>query len=192
MTTEGGANSFGPYAFTLSPAEAHAAAARSGLRRALKGGMLANHVAPLTAFALVMAFATLLALTGLIGRRVGEATILLAAVAFMIQRLTSHWRIHRACSEGQAAIAQLQSAGVLTAMFDDETLSLDIDGRTFFVRYADCEDAEDAGGLIYVWLRRGGTIVVPTRAVANADEAARLISCLYGHMGIARRPGLAA
>ena len=75
---------FGPYVFTLAPAEAEAAAARAGLRAALKGGLLTSHVAPLTAFALVMAFATVLALTGLIGRRAGEATIILAAAAFMI------------------------------------------------------------------------------------------------------------
>ena len=93
MTADRRSDSFGPYAFTLAPAEAEAAAARSGLRTALKGGLLASHVAPLTAFALVMAFASVLALTGLISRRAGEATIILAAAAFMIQRLVTHWRI---------------------------------------------------------------------------------------------------
>ncbi len=79
MTADGQSHSFGPYAFTLEPAEAEAAAARTGLRRALNGGLLASHVAPLTAFALIMAFASVLALTDLISRRAGEATILLAA-----------------------------------------------------------------------------------------------------------------
>jgi len=187
----GAADSLGPYAFTLSPAEADAAAARLGLRRALKGGLLASHVAPLTAFALIMAFASVLALTGLISRRAGEATILLAAAAFMIQRLATHWRIHRARSDGQAAIARLQSAVALTATLDDETLSLDIDGRTLSVRYADCEDAEEVGGLIYVWLREDGPIVVPTRALADGDGAARLISRLSAHR-IGQPVGLAA
>ncbi len=190
MTADRRPESFGPYAFTLSTAEAEAAAARSGLRTALKGGLLASHVAPLTAFALIMAFASVLALTGLISRRAGEATILLAAAAFMILRLATHWRIRRARSDGQAAIARLQSAGALTARFDNETLSLDVDGRTLCVRYADCEDAEDVGGLIYVWLRGDSPIVVPTRALADADEAARLVSCLSGHIGL--RVGLAA
>jgi hypothetical protein len=162
-----------------------------GLRAALKGGLITSHVAPLTAFALIMAFASVLALTGLVSRRAGEATILLAAAAFMIQRLATHWRIRRARSDGQAAIARLQSAGALTARFDNETLSLNVDGRTLCVRYADCEDAEDVGGLIYVWLREGGPIVVPTRALADADEAARLVSRLTGHIG-RRRVGLAA
>jgi hypothetical protein len=192
MTADVVTDSFGPYAFTLSPAEAEAAAARLGLRKALKGGLLASHVAPLTAFALIMAFATVLALTGLISRRAGEATIILAAAAFMIQRLTTHWRIRRARSDGQAAIARLQSAGQLTATFDNETLSLDVDGRTLCVRYNDCEDAEDVGGLIYVWLREGGPILVPTRALADVDEAARLVSRLSGHIGVRRRVGLAA
>ena len=191
MTADRRPDSFGPYAFTLAPAEAEAAAARAGLRTALKGGLLASHVAPLTAFALIMAFASVLALTGLVSRRAGEATIILGAAAFMIQRLATHWRIHRARSDGQAAIARLQSAGALTATFDNETLSLDIDGRKLCLRYADCEAAEDVGGLIYVWLREGGPIVVPTRALTDVDEAARLVSRLSGHIGVRRRVDLA-
>ena len=50
MTADRSTASFGPYAFTLAPPEAEAAAARAGLRTALKGGLLASHVAPLTAF----------------------------------------------------------------------------------------------------------------------------------------------
>jgi hypothetical protein len=192
MTADGRTELFGPYAFTLAPAEAEAAAARLGLRTALKSGLLASHVAPLTAFALIMAFASVLALTGLISRRAGEAAIILAAVAFMIQRLATHSRIRRARSDGRAAIARLQSAGALTATFDNETLSLGVDGRTLCVRYADCEDAEDVGGLIYVWLREGGPIVVPTRALVDVDEAARLVSRLSGHIGLGRRVGPAA
>ena len=191
MTPAAGSDSFGPYAFTLAPAEAEAAAARFGLRKALKGGLLMGHAAPLTAFALIMAFASVLALTGLISRRAGELTLILAALAFMVQRLVSHWRIRRARREGRAAIARLQSAGALTATFDDETLSLDVDGRALSLSYADCEDAEDAGGLIYVWLRDGAPIVVPTRAVADAEEAARLISRLSARIRDARRVALA-
>lgn len=187
MTADRLRDSFGPYAFTLAPAEAEAAAARAGLRTALKGGLLTSHVAPLTAFALVMAFATVLALTGLISRRSGEATILLAAAAFMIQRLASHWRIRRARSDGRAAIGPLRSAGALKATFGDEALSFDMDGRTLNLRYADCEQAEDAGGLIYIWPRNGAPIVVPTRAMADAEEAARLLSRLSARIGNGRQ-----
>ena len=187
MTVDLATDSFGPYAFTLSPAEAEAAAARAGLRTALKGGLLASHVAPLTAFALIMAFASVLALTGLISRRAGEATLILAAAAFMIQRLVTHWRIRSARQEGRAAISRLQSAGALTATFDNETLSLDVDGRTLRLNYADCEAAEDAGGLIYVWPRAGAPIVMPTRVLADAQEAARLLCRVSGRIGETRR-----
>jgi hypothetical protein len=183
--------SFGPYAFTLEPAEAEAAAARVGLRTALKGGLLTSHIAPLTAFALVMTFATVLALTGLISRRAGEATIILAAAAFMIQRLASHWRIRGARSAGQAAIGRLRSASAVTATFGDDALSFDMDGRTLNLRYVDCEQAEDAGGLIYVWPRNGAPIVAPTRALADAEEAARLLSHLSARIGNERRAALA-
>jgi hypothetical protein len=191
MTPDWRADSFGPYAFTLTPAEAEAAAARAGLRAVLKGGLLASHVAPLAAFALIMAFASVLALTGLISRRAGEATILLAAAAFMIQRLANHWRIRSARSAGRAAIARLQSASAVTATFGEETLSFDADGRTLNLRYADCEQAEDAGGLIYVWPRNGVPIVVPTRAVGDPEEAARLLSRLSARIRNERRPALA-
>jgi hypothetical protein len=132
-----------------------------------------------------------LALTGLISRRAGEATILLAAAAFMIQRLANHWRIRSARSAGRAAIARLQSASAVTATFGEETLSFDADGRTLNLRYADCEQAEDAGGLIYVWPRNGVPIVVPTRAVGDPEEAARLLSRLSARIGNERRPALA-
>jgi hypothetical protein len=191
MTTDRPPDSFGPYAFTLAPAEAEAAAARAGLRTALRGGLLASHVAPLTAFALVMAFATVLALTGLISRRAGEATIILAAAAFMIQRLASHWRIRRARGAGQVAIGRLQAASAVTATFGDDALSFDVDGRTLNLLYADCEQAEDAGGLIYVWPRNGAPIVAPTRALADAEEAARLLSHLSARIGNERRAALA-
>ena len=186
MTADCSSESFGPYAFTLAPAEAEAAAARAGLRLALGDGLLARHLAPLAAFGLIIAFASVLALTGLISRRAGEATIILAAAAFMIQRLANHWRIRRARREGRAAIARLQSAGALTARFEEDALSLDIDGRMQRLGYADCEEAEDAGGLIYVWLREGAPIVVPTRALTDGDEAARLMSRLSGRIGAIR------
>jgi hypothetical protein len=187
MTADCRSDSFGPYAFTLAPGEAEAAAARAGLRMALKGGLLASHLAPLTAFALVITFASVLAFTGLISRRAGEATLLLAAAAFMIQRLANHWRIRRARREGRAAIARLQFAGALTATFGNDALSLDVDGRTQRLCYADCEEAEDAGGLIYVWLRDGPPIVVPTRALADGEEAARLVSRLSDRIRRIRR-----
>lgn len=189
MTVDSRSISFGPYAFTLSPAEAEAAAARAGLRLVLRGGLLARHLAPLTAFALVLAFAAVLALTGLISRRAGEATIILAAAAFMIQRLANHWRVRRARREGSGTIAELRSASAMTATFDNDAVWLDVDGRIQRLCYADCDEAEDAGGLIYVWMREGAPIVVPTRALADPEEAARLMSRLSGRIGAIRDVG---
>jgi hypothetical protein len=53
--------------------------------------------------------------------------------------------------------------------------------------YADCEEAEDTGGLIYVWPRDGAPVVVPTRVLPDAGEAARLVSRLSGRIADRRR-----
>jgi hypothetical protein len=183
MTAESRSDSFGPYAFSLTPAEAEAASARIGLRVALRGGLLARHLAPLTAFALILVFASVLALTGLINRRTGEAALILAAAAFMIQRLWMHRRIRGAQAAGRAAIAELECASAVRASFGSESLTLDIDGRRQSLCYADCDEPEDAGGLIYVWPRDGAPIVMPRRALADAEEATRLVSGLSVRIG---------
>ncbi len=167
---------------TFGPAEAEAAAARLGLRVALNGGLTARHAAPLAIFTLTLLFASTLALTGFISRRAGEATIMFAAGAFMVQRAATRWRIRRARQGGRAAIAQLHSAGALTAAFEEDSLSLEGAGRTLRLNYADCEEAENAGGLIYVWPREGVPIVVPTRALADAEEEKRLVARLAGRI----------
>jgi len=176
------AGGFGPYAFALSRAEAEAAAARFGLRAAFRGGLVRRHLAPLAAFALVLLFASILALAGFISRRAGEATILLAAAAFMIQRLAAHWRIRSACNLGRRAVAGLKANRSLTARLDDTGVTLAGDGQSRRLDFADCEEAEDAGGLIYLWPHEGEPIVLPARALEDG-EAARLVT------GINRRIG---
>ncbi len=178
MKAEGEARSFGPYAFTLTPSEEEAAAARLGLRAALRGGLIGSHLAPLAGFVLVMLFASILALAGFLSRRAGEATILVAAAAFMIQRLATHWRIGRARRRGRTAIANLVAGGELSARFDAAGVTLEGGGRSRRLDYADCEDAEDAGGLVYLWPREGAPVVLPARLLAEGDalrivEAAR-------------------
>ena len=79
----------------------------------------------------------------------------------------------------------------LKATFGDEALSFDMDGRILNLLYADCEQAEDAGGLIYVWPRNGAPVVAPTRALADVEEAARLLSHLSARIGNERRATLA-
>ncbi len=182
MTAGGSPDPFGPYAFTLAPAEAEAAAARVGLRAALRGGLTLSHHAPLATFVLVLLFASILALTGFISRRAGELTFILAAAAFMIQRLATHWRIWRARQGGQAAIGRLEGDGALTTTIDDDGVTQAGAGRHVRLDYVDCEDAEDAGGLIYLWPREGSPIVLPTRAL-RPGEAARLLARIRGRMG---------
>ena len=187
MTTSGRADSFGPYVFALAPAEVEAAAERFGLRIALSGGLIVRHAAPLALFALTLLFASTLALTGLISRRAGEATIILAALAFMIQRAANRWRIRRARHWGREAITGLQAAGALTAAFEEDGLTLEGAGRVRRLSYTNCERAENAGGLIYVWPREGAPIIVPTRALADADEARRLVAQVAGRINRSRR-----
>jgi hypothetical protein len=181
MTASEPPDPFGPYAFTLAPAEAEAAAARVGLRTALRGGLTRSHLAPLAAFTLILLFGSILALTGFISRRAGELTLILAAALFMIQRLATHWRIRRARQGGKAAIALLHAGGALTTTIDDDGVTLVGGGRKRRIEYADCEDAEDAGGLIYLWPREGPPIVLPTRALADG-EAARFLARIKGRI----------
>jgi hypothetical protein len=181
MTASEPPDPFGPYAFTLAPAEAEAAAARVGLRTALRGGLTRSHLAPLAAFTLILLFGSILALTGFISRRAGELTLILAAALFMIQRLATHWRIRRARQGGKAAIALLHAGGALTTTIDDDGVTLVGGGRKRRIEYADCEDAEDAGGLIYLWPREGPPIVLPTRALAEG-EAVRLLARIKGRI----------
>ena len=179
---DGSLDPSGPYAFTLAPAETEAAAARFGLRSALKGGLMRSHLAPLAAFTLVLLFASILTLTGFISRRAGELTLILAAAIFMVQRAATRWRIRRARSSGKAALASLQSDGELTTTIDDDGVTLAGAGRRRRLDFADCDEAEDAGGLIYLWPREGAPIVLPTRALGEG-EAARLLARLRRRIG---------
>jgi len=180
MTTTGDAESFGPYTFTLSPAETEAVSARSNLRAELRRSLLASRFA-LAAFALVLLFAFIMAKTDLISRRVGEATVIVAAAAYIIQRLATHWRI-RSRNLGPAPIASLEADGTLTAGIDEAGVTLDGGGRSRRLEYVDCEEAEDAGGLIYLWPRDGAPVVLPARALGDG-EARRLVAQIKQRIG---------
>jgi hypothetical protein len=181
MTATDQQESFGPYAFSLSPAETETAAARFGLRSALRGGLIAGHLAPLAAFVLLLLFASILALTGFIGRRAGEAVVLLGAAAFMIQRLATHSRIWRARILGRAEIASLDADRTMTAKIDDMGVTLETGERSRRLDYVDCEEAEDAGGLVYLWPRDGVPVVLPAR-VLGEGEAERFVALIRKQM----------
>ena len=67
------------YSFAPTKEDAAVAAARAGLRSALRGRLSLHHAAPLAAFALILTFLAILAFTGLIGRRLAEVLLILAA-----------------------------------------------------------------------------------------------------------------
>ncbi|HYA73514.1 MAG TPA: hypothetical protein VEF36_10200 [Roseiarcus sp.] len=173
---------FGPYAFELTEDEARIAAARSGLRRALAGRLTSAHLAPLAAFVLAIAFIAILTLTGLVGQRWGEIALLLATGAFMVQRLATRRRFVAARRASLAEIEAMRAAGRLVLSVDATGLALA--GPTPPARwdFADCLEAEDAGGLIYLWPRSGPPAIVPTRVFAGAEAAAGFVEFLRGRL----------
>lgn len=182
---------FGPYAFELTPDEAKIAGARAGLRRALEGGLTRNHMAPIAAFVLAMAFIAILTMTGLVTHRHGEIALLLATGAFMIQRLMTRRRFAAARRNSLAEIEALRSAGSLIARLDDAGLSLEGTESTRRWDYAACREIEDAGGLIYLWPAAGPPAALPSRVFADADETARFVDYVRSRLSrqLARPPG---
>lgn len=173
---------FGPFVFSLADDEARIAAARAGLRRSLAGGLIAAHLAPLAAFMLAILFIAVLALTGLVGRRPAEAALLLAAAAFLIQRLATRRRFFASRRRAEAEIEALRAAGPLTLSVEADGLRLDGTPQPMRWRFADCIDAEDAGGLVYLWPRHGAPAIAPTRVFRDATEASQFARYLAARL----------
>jgi hypothetical protein len=168
--------SYGPFVVTLERAEIEAAAARYGLRAALSGGLTASHQAPLAAFVLIMLFAAILALTGFISRRAAEIAILISACAFMIQRLGTHQRVWRARNKGRLEIERRMSGPVTTTIEADGVTQANA-SEAWRLLFLDCIEAEESGGLIYLWERNAAPVVLPSRLFAEG-QAARLLTWL--------------
>ncbi|THD42031.1 MAG: hypothetical protein E7774_16840 [Bradyrhizobium sp.] len=179
---------FGPYVFTLTAEEAQCAAARAGLRGALAGGLIARHLAPLAAFVLAILFTAILALTGFIPRRPAEAILLLAAAGFLTQRLIDRRRFFRLRRVAAKEIEAQRVAGPLTLIVGEAGLRLEGDAAPIHWEFADCIEAEDAGGLIYLWPRLGAPAIAPTRVFHDADEAARFTRHLKARLPRALAP----
>jgi hypothetical protein len=177
-----GTGDFGPYAFTLTADEARVAAARAGLRRSLAGGLTAAHLAPLAAFVLAILFVAVLALTGLLGRRPAEAALLVCAAAFLVQRLATRRRFFVSRRLAEAEIERLRAAGPLVLSVEADGLRLDGPAAPLRWRFADCLEAEDAGGLVYLWPRQGAPAIAPTRVFRDQTEAARFAQFLRSRL----------
>jgi hypothetical protein len=103
----------------------------------------------------------------------------------MVQRLMTHRRIWRTRSRGRAEIERLLVGGDVTTIIgaDGATQVSGSDSRR--LAFVDCEEAEEAGGLIYLWRREGAPFVMPCRVLAEG-EAARLMAFVKAR--IKRRP----
>ena len=172
----------GPYSFEMTEEDAKVAASRAGLRAALAGRLSRNHVAPLVAFALLMAFITILTLTGLIGRRLGDGALILAAIAFMAVRMTAHWRLRGAQKNSLAAMSVLQQAGPVVVRLDGSGLRIETAAASRQFSFVDCGDVELAGRMIYLWPRKGEPAFVPTRAFADEQAAQEFLSFVRAGM----------
>ena len=173
---------FGPYAFSLTDDEVRIAAARAGLRRALAGGLTGAHFAPLAAFVLAIFFVAVLALTGLLGSRPAEAALLICAAAFLAQRLVTRRRFFVSRRLAEVEIASLNAAGPLTLAVEADGLCLDGLPAPMRWAFADCLEAEDAGGLVYLWPRRGAPAIAPTRIFRDQAEALRFVQFLRSRL----------
>ena len=178
---------FGPYRFSLTEAEAHAATARVGLRYGLGRRFERDYVAPLVFFVLLLLFVAILAFTGLIGRRPAEAALLGGAIVFLATRLLAHQRLRRAQSRAKSAVDRIAASGEALLTIDETGLVLCRPGEDHAQRAAflGLAEAEDAGGALYFW-RRGGDgapIVLPTRIFGSAAEAERVLAFARSKIG---------
>ena len=137
--------------------------------------------AGLAAFALAMLFAAILAFTGLVSRRSADFALILAAAAFMANRLWSRRRFARARRAALDWTQRLKSAGELVVSVDDSGLSLVAGALRNVWTFADAQDVEDAGGLVYLWPRRGEPAVLPSRVFPDAAAIARFVSFARAH-----------
>ncbi len=165
-----------PLAFELSDEEARIAAARAGFRNALRRRFSLRHVAPLAAFVLLMAFVAILALTGLLPRRLAEGLLIVAAIIFMISRMAAHWRLRRAQSGGNADLVA-QFTGLTKVTPDASGLSLEKASGARRFDYCACSEAELTGALIYLWCD-DAPAVIPARAFASERDAEQFVVML--------------
>jgi len=161
--------------YSLTQEEASVAGSRAAWRASLQDGLLAQHIAPLVAFALALLFTAVLGWTGLISRRTAEIGLIVAAAAYMCYRLWSRRRFFAARRAANAWVEGLRAAAPLRLAFNETGLSLDAAGSARQWRFADGLEIEEVAGLIYVWPKRGAPLIWPIRAHPNPDEAARCL-----------------
>ena len=146
----------------------------------MRGGLTASHQAPLAAFVLVLLFAAILALTGLITRRAGEIAILIAAFAFMIQRLGTHHRIWRAQKKGRVEIERRMSGPMTTTIEADGVTQTNASEAWRLALPRLHRGRGGPAGFIYLWGRNAAPVVLPSRLLAEG-QATRLLNWFRPH-----------
>ncbi len=178
---------FGPYSFALTDDEARIAASRIALRSSLARHFERDYVAPLVVFVLFLVFIAILAFSGLMNRRLAEAGLLVGAIVFLAVRFLAHWRLRSAQRVSQAMLAQIVALKDIRLFLDEEGLIFDASTLETKRRLFDhMSEAEDAGGLIYLWRRDNGDapMVVPTRIFADADETQRFLAFIRAKIAV--------
>jgi hypothetical protein len=167
---------FGPYTFSLTDEEARAGASRLALRRGLAGAFERLHVVPLAVFVLILAFVSILAFTGLIGRRAAEAALIVSAIVFMAARFYAHWRLRAAQKASLAATKKLRDAGEMRLTVDDDSATLTAREQIGRCEFSNRAVVEDGGGLIYFWPEKGDPFFAPTRVFGRDGDAGAFVA----------------
>jgi hypothetical protein len=175
-----------PRSFALSAEEAAIAASRAGLRAFLSARARA-HLAELVGFALFVIFVVILTTTGLVGRRFGESALIGGAIVFMALRLTAHRRLRSARAASLAAAAALHGGGEATIRLSEAALDVEGPGGARRLPFVDCDEAEEAGGVIYLWPRVGEPAFIPVRAFPDQEAARQFLAYIRARLG--RRRG---
>ena len=76
----------------------------------------------------------------------------------------------------------MRAAGPLVLSVDETGLGLAGAAPPARWNFADCLEAEDAGGLVYLWPRSGSPAIVPTRVFAGAAAAAGFVEFVRGRL----------
>ena len=78
--------------------------------------------------------------------------------------------------ESAASIEAIRAAGPVHLLVDEGGVTLS--GATSSARwnFSDGLEAEDAGGLIYLWPRSGAPAVLPARAFSNPQAASEFVA----------------
>ena len=160
------------FEYELTEEEANVAGARAAWRASLAGGLLAQHLAPLAAFMLAVAFAAILGWSGLVSRRAAEIALIASAAAYMVYRL---WTRRRFLTARRAALAWAQAQRAPARISLDEQ-GFHLESSTGEWLFAEGLEIEKVADLVYVWPRRGWPLVWPTRAHGGESEAEAVLA----------------